>query len=1112
MAWASGRPAYAELQVTTNYSFLRGASHSREMIEQAIALGLDAIAIADRNTLGGVVRAYGAAFDLAKKHGTLPIRLVIGCRLVTQEGFSLLAYPMNLAGYGQLTKLLTLGNLRTGKGQCELYLEDLWQHAADILAIVVPPDRPDDIFEQHLAQAAAAFAGRCYLAGNYLYRGDDLRRLSALDALARRSFTPMVATNDVHYHHPERRILQDVLTCIREKCTIEQAGWRLNANAERHLKPAEEMARLFAHWPDAIARTTEIASRCTFSMTELDYQYPAEEGTNGLSAQEELERLVWLGAGERFPHGVAAKQVGQILHELDLIRERKYAAYFLTVHEIVQYARHQNILCQGRGSAANSTVCYCLHITEVNPDRNELLFERFISSDRNEPPDIDVDFEHERREEVIQHIYQKYGRGHAALTATVISYRSRSAIRDVGKVLGLSPDTVGALADTVWGTSDGEIDPKHVRDAGLDPRDKRLGMALKLAGELTGFPRHLSQHVGGFVICRHPLDRLVPVSNAAMENRTVIEWDKDDLDVLKILKIDVLALGMLTCIRKAFELVERHHGNKLTLDIAQDDPQVYGMLSRADSLGVFQVESRAQMSMLPRLKPNKFYDLVIEVAIVRPGPIQGDMVHPYLRRRDGIEPVRYPSKALEQVLGRTLGVPLFQEQAMKIAIVAAGFTPAEADRLRRAMATFRHNGQIHSFESKMIEGMIKNGYTRDFAERCFNQIKGFGEYGFPESHAASFALLVYVSSWLKWYYPDVFAAALLNSQPMGFYAPAQIVRDAREHGVEMLPPDVNLSDWDNALETAVAPSLDKWGKATFPLVPGPGGRITPLCAMRMGFRQIDGCSEKDMKHLVAKRGAGYGTMQELWQRSSLSRRTLEKLAKADAFQSMGLGRRESLWAVRGLRDDRLPLFNDSPDKMEIQREAEIALPAMALGEHVVDDYNALRMSLRCHPLKLLRPALARLEVTTNNRLDQVKDGRRIVVAGLSLVRQRPGSANGVVFITTEDEFGIANIVVWPDVFERYRREVMTARLLLAEGKLQKQGLVIHLVAARLTDLSPLLDTIGREDFEQARDLIVPELGNSDGVKNGGPIDDNRLRRRGGHPRNVRIPIKSHDFH
>ncbi len=1106
---------YAELQVTSNYSFLRGGSHPQEMIEQAIALGLDAIAIADRNTLGGVVRAYGAARDLAEAKGTLPIQLVIGCRLVTQEGFSLLAYPMDLAGYGQLTKLLTLGNLRTEKGQCELHLPDLWQHASNILAIVVPPAQPDGIFEQRLAQAREAFAGRCYLAGNFLYHGDDLRRLSRLDALARRSGTPMVATNDVHYHHPDRRILQDVLTCIREKCTIEQAGWKLFANAERHLKSPQEMARLFARWPDAIARTVEIAARCKFSMAELDYQYPAEAGANGLTAQQELERLTWLGATERFPQGVPAEQVRQINHELDLISERKYAPYFLTVYEIVKFARDQKILCQGRGSAANSTVCYCLHITEVDPSRHKLLFERFISSNRNEPPDIDVDFEHERREEVIQHIYEKYGRDHAALTATVIAYRNRSAIRDVGKALGLSPDTVGALADTVWGIADGGIDPHHVREAGLDPQDKRLAMALNLAAELTGFPRHLSQHVGGFVICRHPLDRLVPVSNAAMEKRTVIEWDKDDLDVLKILKIDVLALGMLTCIRKAFDLVEQHHGNKLTLDLQQDDPQVYDMLSRADSLGVFQVESRAQMSMLPRLKPREFYDLVIEVAIVRPGPIQGDMVHPYLRRRDGIEPVNYPSKELEEVLGRTLGVPLFQEQAMKIAIVAAGFTPAEADKLRRAMATFRHTGQIQNFEAKMIDGMIRNGYERDFAERCFNQIKGFGEYGFPESHAASFALLVYVSSWLKHYYPDVFAAALLNSQPMGFYAPAQIVRDAREHGVEMRPADVNLSDWDCTLEPAEAPACDKHGRPTFPIRPGPRGRITPLRAMRLGLRQIDGCGEDDMQRMVKERGPGYRSMQELWQRTGLSRRTLEKLAKADAFQSMGLGRREALWAVRGLRDDRLPLFQGSADQMEIQREASVSLPGMALGEHIVDDYNSLRLSLRCHPLKLLRHSLAARKIVSNDRLDQIQPGRRIAIAGLALVRQRPGSANGVVFITTEDEFGIANIIVWPNVFERYRREVMTARLLCAEGKLQREGLVIHLVAEKLIDLSPLLDTIGREEFDHsARDLVVLPHPRGDEVSHPNAEVDPRSKRRATHvhPRDVRIPIKSHDFH
>ncbi len=813
---------YAELQVTTNFSFLRGAAHPDELVVTAAASGHRAIAITDRNSLAGIVRAHHAAKEVG-------IRLVVGCRLDLRDSTSLLAFPEDRAAYGRLTRLLTLGKRRAPKGECHLDYADVVAHGDGQIVVVLPSEEAD--MTDFAARAAADFRGRAYLAAHHLYRGDDARRLARLAAIGEATGLPLVATNDVLYHRPERRPLQDVLTCIREGCTIGEAGYRLTANAERHLKPPQEMARLFRGHEDAVERSLEIVERCRFSLDELRYEYPAEPVPEGLTAQQRLAELTWKGAGERFRSSVTPAEAGVqshrsdpgpldsrfrgndersgvpdkvrdlIAHELQLIERLDYARYFLTVHDIVQFARQHGILCQGRGSAANSVVCYCLGITAVDPARIDVLFERFISAARNEPPDIDVDFEHERREEVIQYVYEKYGRDRAGLAATVICYRSRSAIREVGKVLGLSVDVVAALAGIVWGWSNDPIADLRVREAGLDPTDRTLRLALDLAAQLVGFPRHLSQHVGGFVITRGPLSELVPIENAAMEDRTVIEWDKDDLDRLGILKIDVLALGMLTCIRKAFALIESHYGRRFDLaTVPAEDPAVYEMLSRADSLGVFQVESRAQMTMLPRLKPREFYDLVIEVAIVRPGPIQGDMVHPYLRRRSGREPVDYPSEALRQVLGKTMGVPLFQEQAMKIAIVGAGFAPEEADRLRRAMATFKRNGDIHLFRDKFIAGMVENGYDRDFATRCFSQIEGFGTYGFPESHAASFALLVYVSSWIKCFYPEVFACALLNSQPMGFYAPAQIVRDAREHGVEVRPVDVNHSFWDCTLE------------------------------------------------------------------------------------------------------------------------------------------------------------------------------------------------------------------------------------------------------------------------------------------------------------------------
>src|SRR5437764_3683112 len=856
---------YAELQVASNFSFLRGASHPDEFVVTAAALGHAAIAITDRNSFAGIVRAHHAA-------KTIGIRLVVGCRLDLRDGTSLLAFPEDRAAYGRLTRLLTLGKRRAPKGECHLDYADLVAHGEGQILNVLPPAEGDVAeFAAHLSfarQVAADFRGRAYLAAHHLYRGDDASRLARLADIAAMTGLPLVATNDVHYHEPERRPLQDVVTCIREHCTIAEAGFRLAAHAERHLKPGSEMARLFRGYEDALSRTLEIVARCRFGLDELRYEYPEEPVPPGFTPQQWLTELAWKGAAEKFPGGVPEHIRERIEHELKLIEQLDFARYFLTVHDIVQFARSKDILCQGRGSAANSVVCYCLGITSVDPAKIDVLFERFISAARGEPPDIDVDFEHERREEVIQYVYDKYGRDRAGIAATVICYRARGAIREVGKVMGLSGDVVAALAGIVWGWSNEGIADERVREAGLDPRDRNLRLALGLASELIGFPRHLSQHVGGFVITRGPLSELVPIENAAMEDRTLIEWDKDDLDALGILKIDILALGMLTCIRKSFALIEQHYGRPYTLDtIPAEHPRVYDMLSRADSIGVFQVESRAQMSMLPRLKPKEFYDLVIEVAIVRPGPIQGDIVHPYLRRRSGKEPVEYPSESLRRVLGKTLGVPLFQEQAMKIEIVGAGFPPDEADRLRRAMATFKRNGEIHLFRDKFIAGMVANNYTRDFATRCFDQIEGFGTYGFPESHAASFALLVYVSAWIQCFHPDVFACAFLNSQPMGYYAPAQIVRDAREHGVEVCPADINFSQWDCTLEPLatsqpkpVMAGLDPAIHEKKPVDP----RVKPgdddkkrmresRMALRLGLRQIKGFSEADAKKLVENR-------------------------------------------------------------------------------------------------------------------------------------------------------------------------------------------------------------------------------------------------------------------
>ena len=1051
---------YAELDVTTNFSFLRGGSHGEELVAQAKALGLSAIAVTDRNTLAGVVRAHLAAKEVG-------IKFIVGTRLDLEAGYSLLAYPTDREAYGRLCRLLTLGMRRAEKGKCTLHLADVAAHAEGLIFIALSES------ESQLREIKKAIGSqaRLYLAARYSYRGDDRARIASLASLAESTGTPLIATNAVLYHAPHRRSLQDVLTCIREKCTIHEAGLKLEANAERHLKSPKEMARLFKGHEEALARTIEIAEACSFSLDELRYEYPDEPVPEGKTPQSHLEDLTWAGAAWRFPGGIPAHVHDTLQKELVLIAELDYARYFLTVHDIVHYARSIGILCQGRGSAANSAVCYCLAVTNVNPTEIDLLFERFVSPELKEPPDIDVDFEHERREEVIQYIYGRYGRDRAGIAATVISYRGRSAIREVGKALGLSEDTVSALATTIWGLSNSSLPETYVRQAGLDPSDPLLSRVLELTQELIGFPRHLSQHVGGFVLTRGPLSEVVPIGNAAMDDRTFIEWDKDDLDALGLLKVDVLGLGMLTCIRKAFALIGKHYGRSLALGtVPRDDPAVYDMLCSADSIGVFQVESRAQMNMLPRLKPRCFYDLVIEVAIVRPGPIQGDMVHPYLRRRCGDEAVEFPSPhpehgpkdELRQVLGKTMGVPLFQEQAMRLAMVAAKFSGPEANELRRAMATFRRRGTIDKLQAKMVGRMTARGYPQDFAERCFNQIKGFGEYGFPESHAASFAHLVYVSAWIKCHYQAAFAAALLNAQPMGFYAPAQIVRCAVDHGIEAREVDVNHSLWDCTLGSATEP-----------------GKF----ALRLGMRQIDGLREEDANRIVAMRGTDrqFQDFRELWRRSGVSRACLERLAAADAFRSLGLDRRQALWEVRGLpKEIPLPLFEHA-DAAEIGDEQPVALPIMPLPEHVVNDYRTLRLSLKAHPMSFLRERAKARRILSCADLKTIRDGSRVSVAGVVLVRQRPGSAAGVVFMTIEDETGVANSVIWPKVLERERIVVMGARLVVVHGLVQRHEDIIHVVAERLEDRSDWLHLLTHDDA----DINVP-IANADEVKRPDP--------------------------
>ena len=1067
------RGPFVELGVLSCFSFLRGASDAVDLASKAWALGYDAIGIADVNTLAGVVRLYLEATRAG-------LRPLIGCRLELVCGAQFLAYPVDRDAYGRLSTLLSKGKRGRPDGSwqdkavTEMTLADLAAHQEGLQMIVLPPANLDH-FARDLPRYIHALPQMRHIAAAYLYRGDDVARINRLDSLAMRHGLAILASNDVLYHAPDRRPLQDVMSCIREKCTIHTAGARLEANGERHLKPAGEMQRLFAPWPHAIAATRKVADACRFDLRDLRYEYPSETLPAGRDADDVLRENTYAGAALRWPDGLPAKTRDVIERELAMIAKLEIARYILTIESIVKFAREDvspPILCQGRGSAANSAVCYALGITAVDPAQHALLFERFISEERREPPDIDVDFEHERREEVIQHIYGKYGRDRAGLCATVIHYRPRSAIREVGKVMGLSEDVTGAMAKTIWGSWGTDVDKGHAREAGLDMSDPVLRRTILLARQLIGMPRHLGQHVGGFILTERPLSETVPIGNGAMPERSFIEWDKDDIAALGIFKVDILALGMLTCIRKCFDLIDGHYGRRYDLaSTPKEDPRVYDMLCKGDSVGVFQVESRAQINMLPRLRPRTFYDLVIEVAIVRPGPIQGDMVHPYLRRRAGTEAVAYPAPGaphdpaeLKNILGRTLGVPIFQEQAMKIAIDAAEFSPAEANELRKAMATFRSKGTIGALEGKMVGRMVRRGYDVEFATRCFNQIKGFGEYGFPESHAASFAQLVYVSSWLKCHYPAAFCAALLNSQPMGFYAPAQLVRDARDHNVTVRPPDVNYSEWDSTLE---------------PLADG-------AFALRLGLRQVSGLRMDAAVRIMAARDVPFRDMGEVKERARLTAPILRRLAEADAFRSLFIDRRQALWEAKAMRDaPDLPLFQDARDE---GAEVAVPLPVMPVCEQVVADYQTLRLSLKAHPMSFMRASLAKQGYTSCADLKNAPNFKKLRMAGLVLIRQRPGTAKGVCFITIEDETGVANLVVWPKVMEHFRKVVMQSRLLAIEGYVQRDVEIVHVIAQDLTDRTDALQRLAPDGLRNTR----------------APTSR--------HPRNAQIIPKSRDFH
>ncbi len=1146
--------AWAELAAATNFSFLRGASHPSDMVYAAHRLGMTAIGIADRNTVAGVVRAYVAARDapitarqnLLRHKKTLGqpeiitpeeelgfsqfnVRLVVGARLAFSDGApDIIAYPRTRKGWGRLTRLLTVGNLRAEKG-CILRLPDLLAHLEDLCLIVVAQPfaptasqrsaplspkrytgnfRPEQFGTAELfePQAAGAPMGReayacllrslagkapdhIWLGAAPSFDGRHKRGLATLKALSAETGVPLVAISDALYATRDDRPLHDIVTCIREGTTVARAGRLLEANGERHLKDPVELARLFAKVPEAIAAQQDILDRIDFTLDQLRYEYPHEPVPEGWEPMDWLEHITMDAAHERYPEGIPDKEQAMLHDEFTLVRARNYAYYFLTVHDIVRYARGLDppILCQGRGSAANSMICFLLGITSVDPAKHGLLFSRFVSSERNEPPDIDVDFEHERREQVMQYIYDRYGRHRAGIVATVIHYRPRSAVREVGKALGLTEDLTQRMTSTVWGSFADKLEDERVEQSGFSLENPQIARLKHLVDQLLNAPRHLSQHVGGFVLTEDRLDETVPLHWGAMEDRTFVEWDKDDIDALGLMKVDVLALGMLTCIRKAYALM-REHGlgdHTLEVDLGSDDPAVYNMLGKGDSIGVFQVESRAQMNMLPRLKPVELYDLAIQVAIVRPGPIQGNMVHPYLRRRQGIEHWNFPAPApphdpheLDDILGKTLGVPLFQEQAMRLAITAADFTPDEANQLRRAMATFRHVGGMPRFEEKMVGGMMARGYEEEFARRCFEQIKGFGSYGFPESHALSFARLVYVSSWIKYYQPAVFCAALLNSQPMGFYAPAQIVRDAREHGVDVREICVNASRWDNRIETD-----------------------SPKAAVRLGFRQIDGFKEDWGMSIAA--AAPYSSIEDLARRAGLPARALRLLADADALGSLGHTRRDGLWEVRRTPGTMLPLFayGHAP---ELADEPDAGLPAMPLSEEVVADYQVMRVSLKDHPMTFLRGIFADEGVASCAEYADRRNGSRVKVAGVVLVRQRPGKGNAI-FVTLEDESGVCNLVLWARTFERFRLEVMAARVLLAEGEVQRspEG-VMHLMVDRVWDRTRELKRLSEDHTPQLILARADVFEHPQAPRNNVP--------RGSHPRDVRILPNSRDFH
>lgn len=1130
------RAPFVELGLVSCFSFLRGASEPIDLVETAWALGFDAVGIADANSMAGVVRLHTEA-------RAVKLTPIIGCRIETVEGLTFLAYPTDRAAYGRLCRLISAGRMRTlkdkwqDKGVCDISLPMLAEQAEGVQLILLPP--PDlesqfmvpgwasnvvaldgtalqretaGSFVEILPHLAAGLPTLRHLAASYLYGGDDIARIDRLDGLAKANGLSLLATNDVHYHVPDRRPLQDVMTAIRYKTTVAEAGYLLHANAERHLKSPEEMAQLFEKWPHAIVASRQVADACEFDLGKLKYEYPKRDYPDGMTSHHYLRHLTWEGAKWRYPIRLPPSVKKALKRELKLIGQLELAPYFLTIKEIVGIAHRRNILCQGRGSAANSAVCFCLGITEVDPAKHTLLFDRFLTKERREPPDIDVDFEHARREEVIQDIYEEYGRDRAGLCATVIHYRPRLAVREVGKALGLTEDVTALLARTVWGNHGEEIDEEHVaRETGLDLSEAYLKRVIKITNQMIGMPRHLSQHVGGFILTDNLLTETVPIGNGAMPERSFIEWDKDDLEDLGIFKVDVLALGMLTCLKKGLDFIQKNHGKELTLaTIPKEEPEVYDMLCDGDSIGVFQVESRAQINMLPRLRPRKFYDLVVEVAIVRPGPIQGDMVHPYLKARKadregktvfslpGPAPEHGPPDELSSILKRTYGVPIFQEQAMKIAIDAAKFTPDEANRLRKAMATFRSRGMMHEHE-EMVTRMVARGYDPEFSQRCFDQIKGFGEYGFPESHAASFAHLVYVSSWMKCRYPAAFAAALLNSQPMGFYAPAQIVRDAEEHGVVVLPIDVNHSDWDCTLEPVESDHPDRRrGEA--------GWRKDKGWALRLGLRQVDGFPEHIAAKLVAARqqGGAFEDVTELRDRAGLPPAHIERLAAADCFGSIALPRRQALWDARTLVPGAdLPLFSFADTRAEGAERQHTALPRMPLSEEVIADYQTQRLSLKAHPMSFLRDDLTLRGYTRMADLKTCKQRSVVNLAGIVLIRQRPGSAKGVVFITIEDETGVANLVIWPDRMETYRKVVMGARLIEVRGRVEYEEGVIHVIAAHLADATHRLQAL-------SDDLLKPAIAHGD---HAGPLPPSPPEHfRQGHPRDVRVIPKSRDFH